>query len=71
MPVQSEHVGTVTMRKTFAMDDGDDDPDDATSNNFLRVQAACILRVFFFCRTLPWRAERCSAEKFCPMVQVK
>ena len=22
----------------------------------------------FFCRTLPWRAERCSAEKFCPMV---
>ena len=45
MPVQSEHVGTVTMRKTFAMDDGDDDPDDATSNNFLRVQAACILRV--------------------------
>lgn len=45
MPVQSEHVGTVTMRKTFAMDDGDDDPDDATSNNFLRVQAAYILRV--------------------------
>ena len=50
MLVQWAHVGTVTMRKTFAMDDGDDDPDDdagpeSTSNDFLRFQAAYMLQV--------------------------